>query len=133
MTTQTQLQAPVDWPGTLPEWLVFFELQKAGKVHGVDFFFQSSFQGGRLEKGGQIVDFIFADPPDLAISVLGIYFHYAQGSTVQARDVVARAQLAGQGITLIFCDEDDLLSDARFYVREALAYQDHSQIARGVA
>ena len=43
-----------------------------------------------------------------------------------ARDRMARAQLAGEGITLIFIDEGDILADAERFVRAALRYQDLS-------
>ena len=41
---------------------------------------------------------------------------------------MARAQMAGQGISLIFIDDDDLLNDPEYYCREALNYKDHSQL-----
>jgi hypothetical protein len=34
----------------------------------------------------------------------------------------------GQGITLIFIEDDDIERDAAFYVKEALAYRDHSRL-----
>ena len=134
MTTQQAgtRQTPVGWPGSLPEWLVFDNLvTRQRKVHEVDFVYQSAFSGGRLEKGGLVVDFMFYDPPDLAISVLGEYFHYRMGTDVSARDIIARAQLAGEGVTLIFIDEDDIMRDVDFYVRDALRYRDHSKKTRG--
>ena len=44
---------------------------------------------------------------------------------------MAREELALEGITLIFIDEEDLLSRATWIVREALQFRDHSKIARG--
>ena len=131
MTTQTQQQAPASWPGSLPEFLVHQELERQGKVSGVDFIYQSSRMGGRMQKGGVILDFLFSNPPDLAINVQGVYYHYEFGTETKARDLIALQQLAGDGITLIFIDEDDALSNARYIVREALAYRDHSRISRG--
>lgn len=126
-----QQQAPVDFLGSLPEYLVFQALRKLGKREGVDFTFQSAFMGGRLDKGGVIIDFLFSDPPDLAINVQGEYWHYGFGPEVKARDIMAREQLAGLGITLIFIDENHILESADFYVREALQYRDHSRLVRG--
>ena len=80
-----------------------------------------------MEKGGSIVDFLFNDPPDLGINVQGEYWHYAQGVTKTMSDDMARATLAGQGITLIMIDENDIYKDVDFYVREALRYRDHSK------
>ena len=73
-----------------------------------------------------MIDFLFADPPDLAINVQGSFFHLEQGAGVIARDKMARAQLAGQGVTLIFIDENDVLADPVRYVGAALRYQDLS-------
>jgi hypothetical protein len=87
--------------------------------------------GGRLQKGGVVIDFLFSDPPDLAINVQGIYFHYGMGPEVRGRDIMAREQLASQGLRLIFIDEDDLMEDARYYVSQALEYRDHSRLSKG--
>ena len=127
MTTQVQ-QLPADFPGSLPEYLVLAELVRLGKQPGVDFTYQSPLMGGRVEKGGVILDFLLYDPPDLAINVQGEYWHYGLGPGVKARDLMARSQMAGQGITLIFIDEADILRDVRYYVREALQYRDHSKM-----
>ena len=121
---------PDSFPGSLPEYLTFITLQEFGKVPDVDFFFQSSFQGGRLERGGLVIDFIFADPPDLAINIQGEFFHYLQGQSTIARDVIAREQLAAEGITLIFIDAEDVELDRRFYVSQALNFRDHSRLSR---
>ena len=39
--------------------------------------------------------------------------------------------MAGQGINLIFIDENDVLEDVDYYVREALNYKDHSKLGGG--
>lgn len=117
--------APDGFPGTLPEWLVFEELTK----RQIDFNFQSNQFGGRLEKGGLVIDFLI--PPDLAFSVLGIYFHYSLGgSGSQARDLMAREILAQQGIEMIFLDEDDILNDVQSIVDLGLQRIDRSRMAR---
>mgnify|MGYP003148124586 CR=1 FL=1 len=130
MTTQvaSNLQVPDWWLGSLPEWLVYRELARLGKRDGEHFTYQSPLMGGRIQRGGVIIDFLFYDPPDLAINVQGVYWHYGLGPEVIARDRIARAQLAGQGLTLIFIDEDDLMRNPRHYVEEALQYRDHSQM-----
>lgn len=115
---------------TEAELVVFRALQRLGLRPGVDFSFQSSQFGGRVDKGGLVVDFLFTDIP-LAIGVNGIYFHYELGSEPRARDRYAVVALAAQGITLIFIDEDDALQDADFFVREALQFVDHSRVTRG--
>jgi hypothetical protein len=117
--------------GSEPEIAVFNGLLQLGKKPGLDFSFQSKQFGGRIEKGGRIIDFQFIDPPDLAINVQGTYYHYERGSAFVESDVRTRSFMASQGVTLIFIDEDDALKDAKFYVREALAYRDHSRLGAG--
>lgn len=131
MPPKGYIAPPPEFMGTAPEWLTYEALIKLGKKPGEDFTFQSSLLGGRIERGGLIVDFQFRDPPDLAINVQGTYWHYGLGPTILARDKVTRETIAGQGITLIMIDEDDLYRDAEYYVKEALNYRDHSRLARG--
>ena len=115
MTTQAeQLGVPSDWPGSVPEYLVYVSLiTRQGKIEGV------------------VIDFLFNNPPDLAINVQGEYYHYGLGSTFMQNDIIIRAQMAGQGINLIFIDESDILEDVDYYVRQALNYRDHSQLGGG--
>lgn len=95
---------------------------------GIEFIYQSPLFGGRTIRGGYVIDFLILDPPDLAINVQGEFWHYQRGSEVMATDKMARAQMAGQGIVLIFIDESDILEDVRYYVGEALQYRDHSRL-----
>lgn len=129
--TQAMSVAPADWPGSLPEFLVFRELLRRGLREGSDFVYQSPFMGGRIQRGGVVIDFLFTEPPGLAINVQGVYWHYGLGVETRARDILARAQLAGEGITLILIDEDDILQDVRYIVGEALQSRDHSRLTRG--
>lgn len=131
MTTEQTVALPPDWEGSLPEYVAFVELTRQGKVPGIDFSYQSPLLGGRLTKGGVVLDFEFTNPPDLAINIQGVYYHYEFGVEQKAVDIMARAMMAGQGITLIFVDEDDLLRDPPYYIREALNYRDHSRMSRG--
>ena len=125
------VQVPQGWTGSVPEWLTYESLQKAGKIPGQDFTYQSPLLGGRIVKGGVVIDFDFSNPPDLAINVQGVYFHYQFGVETAARDRMAKAQLAGEGKNLVFIDEDDLLEDPDYYVMEALRYRDHSRLGGG--
>ena len=126
-----QDQVPNNWEGSVPEYVAYSTFIELGREPGQDFTYQSPLMGGRLDKGGFVIDFMFTDPPDLAINVQGVYYHYEFGVEVKARDVIARASLAGQNITLIFIDDDDLMSDPRYYCREALNYRDHSRLGGG--
>ena len=132
MTMQQLRQPPPDWPGSLPEYLVNEALIRLGKEPDLDFFYQSPFAGGRMQRGGLVIDFIFVNPPDLAINVQGEYYHYEMGADIKARDLLARAMLAGDGITLIFLDESDVHKDAVGFTRDALRYRDRSRLGGGV-
>jgi hypothetical protein len=131
VVTQAQQQVPSNWEGSLPEYIAYQTFIELGLEPGVDFTYQSPLMGGRMEKGGFVLDFLFNEPPDLAVNVQGVYYHYEFGVEAKARDVMARASLAGQNITLVFIDDDDLMQDPRFYCREALNYRDHSRLGGG--
>ena len=87
--------------------------------------------GVRLDKGGAVIDFLFTNPPNLAVNVQGVYYHYELGAETKARDIFARESLAGQGITLIFVDEDDLEQDPIGITRDALNFRDKSRLGGG--
>ena len=131
MVTQAQQQVPPNWAGSLPEYVAYQTFIELGLEPGVDFTYQSPLMGGRMEKGGFVLDFLFNKPPDLAVNVQGVYYHYEFGVEAKARDVMARASLAGQNLTLIFIDDDDLIRDPKYYCREALNYRDHSRLGGG--
>ena len=131
MTTQPQIQVPQNWEGSVPEYVAYQTFVELGLVPGQDFTYQSPLLGGRMDKGGFVLDFMFNDPPDLAVNVQGVYYHYEFGVEAKARDVMARASLAGQNITLVFIDDDDLMRDPQYYCREALNYRDHSRLGGG--
>tara|TARA_Y100000296_G_scaffold66120_1_gene78040 strand:+ start:78 stop:479 length:402 start_codon:yes stop_codon:yes gene_type:complete len=128
VTTQAIQDMPASWEGSEPEWITYNVLVQLGKVPDEDFTYQSPLMGGRLEKGGSIVDFVFKDPPDLGINVQGNYYHYGMGVETATRDILARVQLASLGMILIFIDESSLEDDPFYYVREALRYRDHSRL-----
>ena len=130
MTTQ-QVQVPSNWEGSMPEYVAYQTFIELGLQPGQDFTYQSPLMGGRMDKGGVVLDFLFTNPPDLAVNVQGVYYHYEFGVEAKARDVMARASLAGQNLTLVFIDDDDLMADPTYYCREALAYRDHSRLGGG--
>ena len=124
-------EVPADFKGSLPEYVVFNQLLRFGLRPNQDFQFQARFAGGKIEKGGLVIDFLFNNPPELAINVQGVYYHYEQGSVNIANDLLAREILAGEGISLIFLDEDDIMNNPTFYVREALNLKDYSKFSIG--
>jgi len=123
-----ETSVPEGWEGSLPEWLFYSSLVELGYTEGSDFTYQSALAGGRMDKGGAIIDFMFYNPPDLAVNVQGVYYHYELGAETKAKDIFTRQFLAGQGITLIFVDEDDLLQDPVGITQDALNYQDRSRL-----
>jgi hypothetical protein len=132
VTQKNKLNIPSSWPGSVPEFLVYNSLTTTfGMTDGIEFTYQSAFMGGRLDKGGVILDFLFYNPPDLAINVQGEYYHYGMGITFIQNDIIVRQQMAGEGINLIFIDENDILNNVDYYVREALNYKDHSRLGSG--
>ena len=132
MTTRPpQIEVPPSWPGSLPEYIAYITFIQLGKDPNQDFSYQSSLMGGRMDKGGAVLDFMFYEPPDLAVNIQGVYYHYETGVSTQARDLMMRSMVAGQGVTLIFIGDDDLFNDPRYYCREALNYRDHSRMTGG--
>ena len=131
MTTQNITEVPQGWQGSLPEYIAYTTFESFGLVPGEDFIYQSPVMGGRVQKGGLVLDFLFNNPPDLAVNIQGVYYHYEFGVEVKGRDIIARQAAVGSGLNLIFIDEDDILSDAEYYCREALRYKDHSRMAGG--
>ena len=123
-----ETSVPEGWEGSLPEWLFYSSLVSLGYREDEDFTYQSPLAGGRLDKGGAIIDFLFYNPPNLAVNVQGTYYHYELGAETKARDIMVREALAGQGINLIFVDEDDLLQDPVGVTRLALNYRDVSRL-----
>ena len=125
---QGLLTPPDSWQGSKPEWMFYASLIALGYQPGEDFSYQSPLMGGRLDKGGVIIAFMFNNPPDLAVNVQGVYYHYELGAQIRAQDIFARQSLAGMGITLVFVDEDYLEQDPLGTTREALNYQDSSRL-----
>ena len=108
--------------------MFYASLLDLGYQPGEDFTYQSPLMGGRLDKGGYVLDFVFNNPPGLAVNVQGIYYHYELGASTIGRDKVIRTLMALQGITLIFVDEDDLEQDPVGVTREALQFRDSSRL-----
>jgi len=117
MVTQSDIMnPPATWAGSRPEWMFYASLMKLGYQPSEDFIYQSPMLG------------VFHNPPGLAVNVQGTYYHYELGAATSARDKFAREALAGQGITLIFVDEDDLEQDPTGITEAALQFNDRSRL-----
>lgn len=119
---------PAGMVATKPEWWCYWALEKLGKIPGVDFTFQSSLMGGRMELGGVVLDFLMQNPPNLGIAIQGVHWHYGLGGDRKAHDAMSRLQIEGKGIKLIYVDEDDVLANPIYFTTEALAGRDHSRM-----
>ena len=64
------------------------------------FEYQSTAMGGRLDKGGAVIDFYIGEL-SLGINVTSRYWHY-ETSTQRMVDELQRVALEGMGIRLIF-------------------------------
>ena len=125
-----EIAVPEWWIGSGPEYLCWQALLKLGLKPNVDFQYQSQLAGGRVDKGGRVIDFLIFNPPDIAINVQGVFYHYEKGTAVTQSDILTREYLATLGIKLIFVDEDDLIDNARQIVADALAGIDRSRFGR---
>ena len=121
------IPTPEWWAGSGPEYLCWQALLKLGLKPDIDFRYQSQLAGGRQDKGGRVIDFEIYNPPDIAINVQGVFYHYEKGAAVRQSDILTREYLATLGIRLIFVEEDDLIDDARAIVADALAGVDRSR------
>lgn len=118
---------PSNLIATLPEWYCYWALIRLGKKPNIDFTFQSSLAGGRYELGGVVLDFLIKNPPHLGINIQGVRWHYELGMGRKSRDALQRIRLEHRGIKIIFIDEDHILRDPVYYVRDALRGIDHSR------
>jgi hypothetical protein len=115
------------WPGSRPEWKIWWAHERLGLQHGVHFRYQHPAYGGRLVIGGMVIDFVEIRSP-IALSVLGRYWHRERGSARQIKDIAQRFLLAQSGRRLIFLDEEDCLKRPLYILKEALRGIDHSRL-----
>ena len=125
MTTSQQTEVPDTWRGSTAAYIAFEAIVRAGKEPGRDFSYQPRTQGYRMGTGTEI-DFMFRNPDDLAMQVQESFYSHHSGVETRGTDVLAKAQLAGQGITLIMLEYDKLVQNPDWLIGEALQYRDHS-------
>ena len=113
----TRAEVPSTWPGSDAAYVAYTALLRAGKEPGADFNYIH----------GDEADFAFTNPPDLAMQVQESFYSHRSGIETRGTDVLARAQLAGRGITLIILGHDLLTQDPDWLIDEALHYRDHSR------
>jgi hypothetical protein len=119
---------PPSWPGTRPEWAIFWALTAMGRSPGVDFEYIARTPGA-YQSYYSTVDFLLI-PENIGIEVQGLFWHYGQGNDKILKDAFRQANFQAGGIKVIYIDEDHAQADPLYYVREALAGRDHSRANR---
>lgn len=114
---------PEDWAGSIPEYYAFWALLRLG--YDGQFEYQEASLGGRLQRGGTVIDFYIPDL-NLAIMVQSVRFHYANPEQNTA-DTLIRATLTSIGYRVVYIDEEDILQNPIYYILEALKGIDHSR------
>jgi hypothetical protein len=116
-------QVPEWWfarGGSQPEYWVYRAIVRTGRLEeNGDFIYQSKFFGGRLTRGGAVVDFIIKSPR-VGINVQSKYFHN-RTTDQRAHDALQRASLEASGLRVEFIQEEEAINSPDEAVREALA------------
>ena len=110
---------PDDWPGSEPEYRINQALLRTGRKAGIDFIYQNKFFGGRISRGGVIIDFV-VQSPRVGINVQSEFFHL-RTSKQRAADRIAREATELSGLRLEFIDENDARDRPDEALAEALA------------
>ena len=114
--------APEWWQqigGSEPEYYIYKALQRRGLSEGVDFTYQSKQGGGRIQRGGAIVDFLLVNPR-VGINVQSLYYH-ARTSDQRSHDNIVRAMLEGSGIRVEYISEEQAINSPDEAVENAIA------------
>ena len=124
---------PPGWPGTLPEWAIYFAHRQLGlpdaPTPGI-WTYQASLGGG-YNLGGLILDFLEEDVR-VGIQVQGEYWHYGLGSAIKRRDALSRAIIQAFGLQPIFIDESDALTRPEEILNLARTHIDLSKSASSI-
>lgn len=112
---------PPEWPGTLPEWAIYWAHLSLGLRDGYDFAYLQ-----RDEMTGIQVDFTEFTVP-VAIQVQGLFWHYEFQRRAKPNDIRQRSALESMGYTVVWIDEDAAIRSPVYYLRAALQGRDYSQ------
>ncbi len=122
VTGQPVEQVPEWWlerGGSQPEYWIYRAIIRTGRLEPYDFFYQAKRFGGRLTRGGAIVDFEIYSP-HVGINVQSKYFHN-RTTNQRAQDTLLRAELERNGFRIEYIDETEAVNRPDAAVREALA------------
>lgn len=97
--------------GTLPERIVYYYLVNSLHMQdGVEFTFQTSMDGGRLEMGGMVADFVF-ETRRLVLNVQGsTHKEYLRGRKDEEQENI----LADMGYSVVYLWEDEIYNEILF-------------------
>lgn len=107
---------------TLAEWYVYWwSVHRRRLSPQIDFEFQSSLFGGRIDLGGLVIDFLYRGffPPGLVVNVQGEAWHYYTTEQREA-NILTRVRLQDRGYTVVFVKEDDVLSQLDYVMTRAM-------------
>jgi len=102
-------RVPPSWIGSEEEYAIYWAHFALNLTEGVDFTYQEPVAGGRLFLGGAVIDFFEIDV-NIAIRVMGRYFHAYAGFDQNARDHTQKISLESLGINVIDIDGEDALT-----------------------
>jgi len=114
--------APEWWQqigGSEPEYYIYRALLRRGLREPDDFVYQSKQGGGRIQRGGAIVDFLLVSPR-MGINVQSLYYH-ARTTEQRSHDAIVRAMLEGAGIRVEYISEEQAINAPDEAVENAIA------------
>lgn len=120
---------PPDWPGTLPEWAIFWAHTQLGRNPGIDFVYQYQV-GDPASSGSAKLDFYEVDL-NMGINVNGLFYHYGLGGYKITSDREQKFRLESLGIQMLAIDEGDAIRGPVYFLQEALSGKDHSILGHG--
>ena len=123
ITGQPAEEVPLWWlerGGSQPEYWVYRAIVRTGRLEEAgDFTYQLKQFGGRMTRGGAVVDFVIRSPY-VGINVQSKYFHN-RTTNQRAHDALQRAALEADGLRLEYIQEEEAINNPDNAVREALA------------
>jgi len=103
-------------PQSYEEWRVGAALMR----YKVEFYYQVPIRGGRLLRGGQVLDFLLLIPNPLPVQVFGNYWHRAQLKNEDRFKLELLQQIYGVEPEIIWGAEVQTQEDANARVREII-------------
>ena len=121
----TKQDTPQGWQGSPASYVAYEAITRQGKEPQRDFSFIPRTQGRRLGLDIE-ADFVFNNPRGLALHIKESLSTHPRGIETRGTDIMAKSQLAGQGIMMILLDHDKLIQDPDWVIGEALQFREHA-------